>query len=57
VTLKLEHPRLMVGLLCITVLALGAVVELDNRVLDKAFLAGVRAGMDYCAGQPIPEEF
>lgn len=55
--MTLDHPRLMVALLFGTVLLLAALVQVDTLVMDKAFLAGVRAGMDYCAGQLIPEEF
>ena len=49
-TWKLEHPRAMVAFLFGTVLLLGALLEYDTRVMDKALLAGVRAGLDYCLG-------
>ena len=55
-TWQLEHPRAMVGLLLGTVLILAALLQLDTAVMDKALIAGVRAGMDYCLGVE-PREF
>ena len=38
-TFRLENPRLMVALLLCTVLALAALLEYDNRVLEQNIMA------------------
>jgi hypothetical protein len=46
VTLKLEHPHFMVGLLFGTALLFGALLEFDNWVLDHAIVE-----LRYCQGR------